>query len=108
MRACMTCLSQLRKCCIDGCMNAGHFYGHIGPEWDMDKTLYFFTAGRYEFVNKGCDLYLESLARLNHMLKQTGTTLPYWTCSLFYCCDLLLCHLRYNATPDYHAVQART
>jgi hypothetical protein len=54
---------------------AGHFYGHIGPEWDMDKTLYFFTAGRYEFVNKGCDLYLESLARLNHMLKQIGRLL---------------------------------
>ncbi|EDQ84121.1 uncharacterized protein MONBRDRAFT_39385 [Monosiga brevicollis MX1] len=51
----------------------GHFYGHITDEWDLDKTLYFFTAGRYEFVNKGCDLYLESLARLNHMLRQTGS-----------------------------------
>eukprot|EP00730_Choanoeca_flexa_P014306 TRINITY_DN6210_c0_g1_i1.p1 TRINITY_DN6210_c0_g1~~TRINITY_DN6210_c0_g1_i1.p1 ORF type:complete len:682 (+),score=200.80 TRINITY_DN6210_c0_g1_i1:1262-3307(+) len=51
----------------------GHFYGHITSEWNLDKTLYFFTAGRYEFVNKGCDLYLESLARLNHMLKTTGS-----------------------------------
>lgn len=39
----------------------GHFYGHL--DFDLDKTLYFFTAGRYEFTNKGCDLYLESLAR---------------------------------------------
>lgn len=45
----------------------GHFYGHM--DWDVDNTLYFFTAGRYEFINKGTDLYLESLARLNHMLQ---------------------------------------
>eukprot|EP00301_Raphidiophrys_heterophryoidea_P014544 c22967_g1_i1.p1 GENE.c22967_g1_i1~~c22967_g1_i1.p1 ORF type:complete len:650 (+),score=163.62 c22967_g1_i1:106-1950(+) len=46
----------------------GHFYGH--GDFDIDKTLYFFTAGRYEFLNKGADVYLESLARLNHMLKE--------------------------------------
>lgn len=37
--------------------------------FDLDKTLYFFTAGRYEFTNKGGDIYIESLARLNHYLK---------------------------------------
>jgi glycogen(starch) synthase len=37
--------------------------------FDLDKTLYFFTAGRYEFHNKGGDLFIEALARLNHMLK---------------------------------------
>ncbi len=29
----------------------GHFYGHF--DFDLDKTLYFFTAGRYEFFDKG-------------------------------------------------------
>jgi len=38
-------------------------------DFDLDKTLYFFTAGRYEFTNKGCDMFIESLARLNYFLK---------------------------------------
>lgn len=46
----------------------GHFYGH--QNFDLDNTLFFFTAGRYEYRNKGVDLYLEALARLNHRLKQ--------------------------------------
>ncbi|XP_057331627.1 glycogen [starch] synthase [Microplitis mediator] len=45
----------------------GHFYGHF--DFDLDKTLYFFTAGRYEFGNKGADIFIEALARLNHYLK---------------------------------------
>lgn len=45
----------------------GHFYGH--QDFDLDNTLFFFTAGRYEYRNKGVDLYLEALARLNHRLK---------------------------------------
>lgn len=45
----------------------GHFYGHFN--FDLDKTLYFFIAGRYEFGNKGADVFIESLARLNHYLK---------------------------------------
>lgn len=32
----------------------GHFYGHIN--FDLDNTLYFFIAGRYEFRNKGMDM----------------------------------------------------
>lgn len=47
----------------------GHFYGHY--DFDLDKTLYFFIAGRYEFSNKGADLFLESLSRLNHYLKSS-------------------------------------
>lgn len=31
--------------------------------------MYIFTAGRYEFGNKGVDIFIESLARLNHKLK---------------------------------------
>ncbi|CAH1786075.1 unnamed protein product [Owenia fusiformis] len=49
----------------------GHFHGYY--DFDLDKTLYFFTAGRYEFSNKGADLYLESLARLNYYMKESGT-----------------------------------
>lgn len=45
----------------------GHFYGHF--DFNLDKTLYFFIAGRYEFSNKGADIFIEALARLNHLLK---------------------------------------
>ncbi|XP_022083700.1 glycogen [starch] synthase, muscle-like [Acanthaster planci] len=45
----------------------GHFHGHY--DFDLDKTLYFFTAGRYEYHNKGADVFLESLAKLNHLLQ---------------------------------------
>lgn len=48
----------------------GHFYGHT---FDLDNTLYFFSAGRYEYFNKGVDLYIEALARLNHFLKSTNS-----------------------------------
>lgn len=47
----------------------GHFYGHY--DFDLDKTLYFFIAGRYEFGNKGADVFIEALARLNHYLKSS-------------------------------------
>lgn len=47
----------------------GHFFGHF--DFDLDKTLYFFIAGRYEFTNKGADIFIESLARLNHYLKNS-------------------------------------
>jgi len=49
----------------------GHFYGHY--DFDLDNTLYFFTAGRYEYRNKGVDMFIESLARLNHRLKEIGS-----------------------------------
>ncbi|CAF4492938.1 unnamed protein product [Rotaria sp. Silwood2] len=49
----------------------GHFLGHY--DFDLDKTLYFFIAGRYEFSNKGADMFIESLARLNHMLKASSS-----------------------------------
>lgn len=49
----------------------GHFYGNY--DFDLDNTLYFFIAGRYEFRNKGCDFFIEALARLNHKLKESGS-----------------------------------
>lgn len=49
----------------------GHFYGHY--DFDLDNTLYVFISGRYEYRNKGADVYIESLARLNHRLKSAGS-----------------------------------
>ncbi|KAF9466688.1 glycogen synthase [Collybia nuda] len=61
----------------------GHFYGHY--DFDLDNTLYgwfllsdtcpqMFTAGRYEYRNKGVDMFIESLARLNYRLQKSGST----------------------------------
>ncbi|KAI8900264.1 glycogen synthase [Globomyces pollinis-pini] len=49
----------------------GHFFGHY--HFELDNTLYFFTAGRYEYRNKGVDMFIESLARLNARLKESGS-----------------------------------
>ncbi|WVQ76064.1 hypothetical protein IAR50_005701 [Cryptococcus sp. DSM 104548] len=49
----------------------GHFYGHY--DFDLENTIYMFTAGRYEFRNKGVDMFIESLARLNARLKAMGS-----------------------------------
>src|SRR3989344_7814837 len=38
--------------------------------FDIDDTLIYFLAGRYEFHDKGVDVFIESLARLNEQLKQ--------------------------------------
>ena len=45
--------------------------GHFFPSYtfDLDNTLYFVISGRYEYKNKGMDMYLEALSRLNHRLK---------------------------------------
>lgn len=49
----------------------GHFFGSYS--FNLDKTLYFFTAGRFEYRNKGMDLTIEALARLNHRLRETNS-----------------------------------
>jgi glycogen(starch) synthase len=41
--------------------------------FDLDKTLYFFTSGRFEYKNKGFDLTLEALMHLNEQLKKENT-----------------------------------
>ncbi|MCC6659928.1 MAG: glycosyltransferase [Phycisphaerales bacterium] len=48
--------------------------GHFFPSYsfDLDNTLYFFTSGRFEPRNKGFDLCLEAMARLNAELKASG------------------------------------
>ncbi|HTJ48441.1 MAG TPA: glycosyltransferase [Cyclobacteriaceae bacterium] len=46
----------------------GHFFQSYS--FDLNKTIYFFTSGRYEYKNKGFDLTLEALFRLNQKLKK--------------------------------------
>ncbi len=45
----------------------GHFFHSY--TFDLDKTIYLFTSGRYEYRNKGYDLTLEALLLLNEKLK---------------------------------------
>ncbi|MBT1703883.1 glycosyltransferase [Chryseosolibacter indicus] len=49
----------------------GHFFHSYS--FDLDKTMYFFTSGRFEFKNKGFDLTLEALSYLNEQLKREGS-----------------------------------
>jgi glycogen(starch) synthase len=51
----------------------GHFFQSYS--FDLNKTLYFFTSGRYEYKNKGFDLTLEALAHLNEQLKEEKSDL---------------------------------
>lgn len=45
----------------------GHFFPH--HTFNLEHTLYIFTAGRYEYRNKGFDVVIESLYELNRRLK---------------------------------------
>jgi len=47
---------------------------HFFPSYtfDLDQTIYFFTSGRFEYRNKGFDLTIEALSRLNWKLKHAG------------------------------------
>ncbi len=49
--------------------------GHFFPSYhfDLDHTLYFFTSGRFEYRNKGMDLTIDALAKLNHQLRATDS-----------------------------------
>lgn len=49
--------------------------GHFFPSYTfpLDRAVYIFTAGRYEYRNKGMDLFIEALARLNHALIVAGS-----------------------------------
>ncbi|MCB9850554.1 MAG: glycogen synthase [Phycisphaerales bacterium] len=49
----------------------GHFFGTYS--FDLDKTIYLFTSGRYEYHNKGIDVFIEALSRLNHHLMHAGS-----------------------------------
>lgn len=45
-----------------------HFFQSYS--FNLDKTMYFFTSGRFEYKNKGFDLTLEALTYLNEQLKR--------------------------------------
>jgi glycogen synthase len=45
----------------------GHFFSSY--PFNLEKTMYFFTSGRFEYKNKGFDLTLEALSHLNEKLK---------------------------------------
>jgi len=49
--------------------------GHFFPSYpfDLDRTLYLFNAGRFEPRNKGFDLCLEVMSRLNAELRAAGS-----------------------------------
>jgi glycogen(starch) synthase len=49
--------------------------GHFFPSYsfDLDNTIYCYTSGRYEYRNKGMDMTIEALSRLNHRLRDAGT-----------------------------------
>ncbi len=51
----------------------GHFFNSYS--FDLDKTVYFFTSGRYEYKNKGFDITLEALFHLNQKLKEEKSDL---------------------------------
>jgi len=44
-----------------------HFFPY--QSFDLSHTLFLFASGRYEFVNKGLDVSIEALAKLNEELK---------------------------------------
>ncbi|MFY0672375.1 MAG: glycosyltransferase [Bacteroidia bacterium] len=47
----------------------GHFFQSYA--FDLDKTIYLFSSGRYEYRNKGYDVTLDALKRLNeYMIKE--------------------------------------
>ena len=50
----------------------GYFFPSY--EFDLDQTLYMVNSGRFEYRNKGMDLCLDALAKLNQRLKETCST----------------------------------
>jgi glycogen(starch) synthase len=49
--------------------------GHFFPSYhfDLEKTLYVFVSGRYEYRNKGLDVFIEALHELNHRMRAEGS-----------------------------------
>ncbi len=43
-------------------------------EFDLENTLFYFITGRYEFHNKGIDIFLHALGRLNERMKKENET----------------------------------
>ncbi len=41
--------------------------------FDLEETLYYFLSGRYEFHNKGIDVFIRSLGELNSIMKRENS-----------------------------------
>lgn len=50
---------------------AYYFFPHY--KFDLDHTLLFFIVGRYEFKNKGIDIFIKALAKLNEIMKRENS-----------------------------------
>ena len=48
-----------------------YFYPHY--YFDLDQSLTFFIVGRNEFKNKGLDIFIKALQKLNNRLKEEGS-----------------------------------
>ncbi|MEM4239997.1 MAG: glycogen/starch synthase [Candidatus Woesearchaeota archaeon] len=46
------------------------YYYFPYQKFDLENTLLYFIAGRYEFRDKGIDIYIKALAELNERLKK--------------------------------------
>ncbi|KAJ4458237.1 putative glycosyltransferase family 3 protein [Paratrimastix pyriformis] len=49
----------------------GHWTGQL--TFDLNHTIYAFFAGRYEYLNKGIDIFLDALGWLNNALQAMPT-----------------------------------
>ena len=62
-----------------------HFFPHY-HNFDLDHNIIMCIAGRYEYGNKGVDLFIEALARLNEELKSQDSnrtvTVFFWMMSV--------------------------
>ncbi len=50
-------------------------YFHNSYHINIDKTLVFFTSGRFEFISKGIDILIDALTKLNQKLKNEKSDL---------------------------------
>jgi glycogen synthase len=48
-----------------------YFFSHY--TFDMDETLIMFVTGRFEFHNKGLDVFIDALGKLNSKLREEGS-----------------------------------
>ncbi len=49
------------------------FYFFPYYTFELEHTIIYFISGRYEFHNKGIDLFIEALSRLNQKLKEENS-----------------------------------
>jgi glycogen synthase len=48
-----------------------YFFSHY--TFDMDQTIVMFITGRFEFRNKGLDVFIKALGKLNSKLREQGS-----------------------------------